>query len=53
LSARSVISSEAYGNLHPMEPVELQGELVAIEPLRAEHAAGLLAAADAEDDAGA
>jgi RimJ/RimL family protein N-acetyltransferase len=34
--------------MHPMEPVELQGELVAIEPLRAEHAAGLLAAADAD-----
>jgi RimJ/RimL family protein N-acetyltransferase len=35
--------------MHPMEPVELQGELVAIEPLRAEHAAGLLAAADSEE----
>jgi hypothetical protein len=32
-----------------MEPVELSGELVAIEPLSAEHAAGLLAAADAEE----
>lgn len=31
-----------------MEPVELSGELVAIEPLRAEHAPGLLAAADAD-----
>lgn len=35
--------------MHPMEPVELSGELVAIEPLSAEHAAGLLAAAAAED----
>ena len=35
--------------MHPMEPVELSGELVAIEPLSAEHAAGLLAAADAEE----
>ncbi len=35
--------------MHPMEPVELRGDLVAIEPLRAEHAAGLLAAADAEE----
>ena len=34
--------------MHPMEPVELRGDLVAIEPLCAEHAAGLLAAADAE-----
>lgn len=32
-----------------MEPVELSGELVAIEPLSAEHAVGLLAAADAEE----
>lgn len=32
-----------------MEPVELSGELVAIEPLSAEHASGLLDAADAED----
>ncbi|HEY5816171.1 MAG TPA: GNAT family protein [Solirubrobacterales bacterium] len=35
--------------MHPMKPVELSGELVAIEPLNAEHAAGLLAAADAEE----
>lgn len=35
--------------MHPIEPVELRGNLVAIEPLRAEHAAGLLAAADAEE----
>ena len=27
--------------MHPMEPVELAGDLVAIEPLRVEHAAGL------------
>lgn len=32
-----------------MEPAELSGELVAIEPLSAEHASGLLAAADAEE----
>lgn len=32
-----------------MEPVELSGELVAIEPLRAEHASALLAAADSEE----
>lgn len=35
--------------MHPIGPVELRGDLVAIEPLRAEHAAGLLAAADAEE----
>jgi RimJ/RimL family protein N-acetyltransferase len=35
--------------MHPMEPVELVGDLVAIEPLRIEHAAGLLAAADADE----
>jgi len=35
--------------MHPMEPVELSGDLVAIEPLSAEHAPGLLAAADAEE----
>jgi RimJ/RimL family protein N-acetyltransferase len=35
--------------MHPMEPVELGGELVAIEPLRAEHAQGLLAAADSDE----
>ena len=35
--------------MHPMEPVELSGELVAIEPLGVEHAAGLLAAAEAEE----
>jgi RimJ/RimL family protein N-acetyltransferase len=32
-----------------MDPVELTGQLVAIEPLRPEHAAGLLAAIDSED----
>lgn len=32
-----------------MEPVELRGDLVAVEPLRVEHAAGLLAAADSEE----
>jgi RimJ/RimL family protein N-acetyltransferase len=32
-----------------MEPVELSGDLVVIEPLRDEHAAGLLAAADADE----
>jgi RimJ/RimL family protein N-acetyltransferase len=35
--------------MHPMEPVELRGDLVTIEPLEIEHAAGLLAAADAEE----
>ena len=35
--------------MHPMEPVELCGELVAIEPLSVEHASGLLTAADAEE----
>jgi RimJ/RimL family protein N-acetyltransferase len=32
-----------------MEPVNLSGELAAIEPLTAEHASGLLAAADTEE----
>jgi len=35
--------------MHPMEPVELSGELVAIEPLSAEHAGGLLTAADSDE----
>lgn len=35
--------------MHPMEPVELSGELVAIEPLSTEHASGLRAAADSEE----
>jgi RimJ/RimL family protein N-acetyltransferase len=35
--------------MDPIEPVELRGALVAIEPLRAEHAAGVLASADAEE----
>lgn len=35
--------------MHPMKPVELRGDLVTIEPLGVEHAAGLLAAADAEE----
>lgn len=35
--------------MNPMEPVNLSGELVAIEPLSAEHASGLLAAADTEE----
>lgn len=35
--------------MHPMEPVELSGELVVIEPLSAEHAAGLSVAADSEE----
>lgn len=35
--------------MHLMEPVELRGDLVSIEPLRVEHAAGLLAAADSEE----
>lgn len=33
----------------PLEPVELRGDLVMIEPLGVEHAAGLLAAADTEE----
>jgi RimJ/RimL family protein N-acetyltransferase len=32
-----------------MEPVELRGELVTIEPLAAEHAEGILAAADSDE----
>ncbi|MFL5900107.1 MAG: GNAT family N-acetyltransferase [Solirubrobacterales bacterium] len=32
--------------MHPIEPVERGGDLVTIEPLGVEHAAGLLAAAD-------
>ena len=35
--------------MHPIEPVELGGELVAVEPLRVEHAQGLLAAADSDE----
>jgi N-acetyltransferase len=35
--------------VHPIEPIELCGDLVVIKPLCAEHAAGLLAAADAEE----
>lgn len=35
--------------MHPMEPVELRGKLVAIEPLAAEHAGGILAAADSDE----
>lgn len=35
--------------MHPMEPVELRGDLVAIEPLTAEHAEGILAAADSDE----
>jgi RimJ/RimL family protein N-acetyltransferase len=35
--------------MHPMEPVEFSGELVAIEPLSAEHAGGLLMAADSDE----
>jgi N-acetyltransferase len=35
--------------MHPMEPIELRGDLVALEPLSVEHAAGLLAAADSEE----
>lgn len=35
--------------MHRIEPVELSGKLVAVEPLSDEHAAGLLAAADAEE----
>ena len=35
--------------MNPMEPVELSGDLVAVEPLSAAHAPGLLAAADSEE----
>lgn len=35
--------------MHAMTPIELAGDLVAIEPLRVEHAPGLLAAADTEE----
>ncbi|HET8565517.1 MAG TPA: GNAT family protein [Solirubrobacterales bacterium] len=35
--------------MHPMEPVELHGELVTIEPLGPEHAEGILAAADCDE----
>ncbi len=35
--------------MHPIEPVELRGNLVAIEPMRVDHAAGVLAAADADE----
>lgn len=35
--------------MESMEPVELSGDLVAIEPLRSDHAEGLLAAADADE----
>lgn len=34
--------------MHPLEPVELRGDLVAVEPLSAGHDARLLAAADDE-----
>lgn len=35
--------------MHAMEPIELRGDLVGIEPLRAEHAVGILAAADSDE----
>lgn len=35
--------------MHPMEPVELDGNLIAIRPLSSDHAGGLLAAADADE----
>lgn len=35
--------------MHPMEPVELHGDLVKIEPLRTVHASGVLTAADTEE----
>src|SRR5881227_1382180 len=35
--------------MHPMEPVKLRGKLVAVEPLAAEHAEGILAAADSDE----
>jgi len=35
--------------MHPLKPVELHGDLVAVEPLHNDHAAGLLAAADDDE----
>jgi len=35
--------------MHPMAPVELRGNLVLVEPLRLDHAAGLLSAADTDE----
>jgi RimJ/RimL family protein N-acetyltransferase len=35
--------------MHPLDPVELEGNLVAIEPLRPDHASGLLSAADTDE----
>lgn len=35
--------------MHPMEPVELRGALISIEPLRLDHAPGILAAADEDE----
>lgn len=35
--------------MDPMEPVELRGDIVAIEPLGIEHAEGILAAADSDE----
>lgn len=35
--------------MHPMEPVELHGVMVVLEPLTIEHAPGILAAADSEE----
>jgi hypothetical protein len=35
--------------MHPMAPVELPGNLVSIDPLRLDHAAGLFDAADTDE----
>lgn len=35
--------------MHPMDPVELLGDLVAIEPLAVEHTEGILSAADSDE----
>lgn len=35
--------------MHPMEPVEMRGDIVAIEPLCFEHVEGILAAADSDE----
>ncbi|MFL5833839.1 MAG: GNAT family N-acetyltransferase [Solirubrobacterales bacterium] len=35
--------------MHSLTPIELRGNLVSIEPLRLDHAAGLLAAADSDE----
>src|SRR5215831_2744021 len=36
-------------DVHPLPPITLRGTLIAIEPLQATHAPGLLAAADSDE----